>query len=195
MTSIKPIALVSVFYILTAFAASGENLLKNPSFEELMLDTGDQAADWSRWGQWLNREMDWTPVRDGRALIAYHHWRIEDSGDSGMWQDVANVKAGKRYTFSVYANADTGQSGRRPPREVELRLESTLNGRQVVINSRKFLGQQIAQGERWSRLEISGTAASDTLRALIIVYPARKSDRDGAIKLDQASLEPALHDE
>lgn len=162
-------------------------LLRNPSFELPKAGASDEAESWFRWGDWINRETDWTPVYDGQAILAYHHWRIQGDADSGIWQDLEAVEKGVRYAFSIRANADLGAEGASAS-EVELRLESTVDGRQVIVNSRRFPVEFIAQGDQWSKLEVSGTAANDTLRVLVLVYPAGDEPRDGAVKFDGAEL-------
>ena len=40
--------------------------LINGSFEEGGTPS-DTAVGWTRWGEWINRETDWKPVRTGQA--------------------------------------------------------------------------------------------------------------------------------
>lgn len=67
-------------------------------------------------------------------------------------------------------------------------MESTLNGRQVVLNAREFNAGHLATKQDWSPLVVSATAATDSLRVLIVVHPAEQGPRDAALKFDQASL-------
>ena len=87
----------------------GPSLLKNGSFEQQGGES-DVALDWNRWGAWMNRETTWTPTHSGSAEIGYHHWQIASADTSGLWQDV-NVEAGKRDTFSIYAQRDVPANG------------------------------------------------------------------------------------
>src|SRR5271156_4055173 len=80
-------------------------VLLNPSFEDAGT-SADLAANWNRWGNWINRETDWTPTHSGGCMIGYHHWQIVDDQTSGIWQDVQSVKAGQRFTFSVWVWSD-----------------------------------------------------------------------------------------
>lgn len=171
---------------LTTVRAAPLPVLANPSFEEAGA-APDRASGWERWGQWFNREAEWNPVKSGRCIMAYHHFRIETADGSGIWQDVKNVRAGSRYRFSVWANADWSSAGQNAS-EVELRLESTVNGRQVTIQSKTYPLRDLAAGAEWCALSVAGTAAANNLRVLIVVYPAREGPRDGAVKFDDAQL-------
>ena len=161
--------------------------LVNGSFEE-QGEQADRAAGWDRWGDWMNRETDWTPTHDGNCLIGYHHWQIEKGDTSGLWQDVQNIEPGKMYTFTVYANVDHADDGDGNPREVELRFETTVNGEQSTVASKKFKFKNLATGDDWSQLQVRATAPNDVLRVLIIVTPAKDHNRGGTIKFDDASL-------
>ena len=100
-------------------------------------EAADRAVGWDRWGNWINRECDWSPVNDGTCLIGYHHYKIEDNADSGCFQNI-DVEPGRYYTFSVLANADQPGDGYNGAKEVELRLETTLHGQQATIASKKY---------------------------------------------------------
>lgn len=162
--------------------------LANPSFEQPG-QSPDQAAHWERWGSWINRETEWKPVKDGKAVLGYHHWKLENSERSGVWQDVAGVKAGERYTFSVQANRDAVKEGFFGAENIELRMESTFDGHQLTIQVQSYKVSDIASGGDWSTLRVTGTAATDSLRVMIAVYPAGQTPRDGAVKFDAAKLE------
>lgn len=176
-----------VLAFLLAGVCVGAQELRNPSFEKEG-EAPDRAESWNRWGQWINRESGWSPVRSGDCLIGYHHWEIKDSNSSGIWQDIENVSPGRRYTFRVYANADVAARKAKDGGKVELRLESTVDGKQVTINSAEFPFESLAIGRKWSPLQVSGTAPNDTLRVLVVVHPAQDGPRDGAIKFDDATL-------
>ncbi|MEM6855289.1 MAG: cellulase family glycosylhydrolase, partial [Planctomycetota bacterium] len=177
------------------------NLLQNASFETV--ENADAAADrskhWNRWGHWLNRQEGWTPVRSGQAIQAYHHWQIDSADNSGIWQDLAGLTAGSTYEFGVYANFDPGQAGKAKPASVELRLEAAQpDGRMLTLASRSYPAADLASGEGWSRLTLSGQAITENLRVLLIVYPAEDGPRDGALKFDDVSLrllDPSTQDE
>ena len=97
----KLLALLCLVTSITCLKA--DNLLKNPSFEDAGASP-DNAADWSRWGDWINRESEWIPTHSGKCLIGYHHWQITKPDNSGMWQEIpANVKASQKFKFSVFS--------------------------------------------------------------------------------------------
>jgi len=165
---------------------SGPSFLTNGSFEE-QGDQSDLAAHWNRWGDWMNREAGWSPVHSGSALIGYHHWQIENTGNSGIWQDV-KVEPGKRYIFSIYAQHDQIGAAVHDAKTLELRIESVTPDGQLTVNSQTFDVAVLPTGQNWAHLTVSGTAASDTLRVLAIVTAADTAPRGGAVKLDDASL-------
>ncbi len=166
-------------------AVSARAQMVNPSFEDEG-EQGDLAAGWLRWGDWMNREAAWTPVKDGSCIIGYHHWQIEKTDNSGLYQDM-KVTAGQPYTFTVYANADKPADAK-TAENVELRLETTVNDQQSTVASKTYNLSDLATGSDWSKLQVSGTAPNDTLRVLIIVTPAKEGPRGGAVKFDDASL-------
>ncbi|NCC52112.1 MAG: hypothetical protein EOM20_12965 [Spartobacteria bacterium] len=161
--------------------------ITNPSFEEPG-DADDRAAGWDRWGEWINRECAWTPVHDGSCIIGYHHFRLEDNNNSGIFQNIA-VEPGRYYTFSVRANADHPGEDFHGAKEVELRLETTLYGQQATIASKKYPAKYLATGENWSWLRVSSVAPTDTMRLLVILHPSAEiRGRAGAVKIDSARL-------
>lgn len=166
------------------------NLLKNGSFEVVKdaANASDQAMNWDRWGHWFNRQDDWSPTRDGNSLLAYHHWQIEEAKNSGTYQDVAGLSAGKRYRFSVFANRDMPAEGKNGATSVELRIESSVGGERYTVASRVYPVGDIATKEGWSYLHLDGTLPTDSARVLIIVNPSGDSPRDAAVKFDVASL-------
>lgn len=165
----------------------GSNLLQNASFENTG-DAADRARQWDRWGEWFNREQDWKPQREGRCVLGYHHWQIESAEDSGVYQDVTGIKPGTRCTFDVYANRDVPADGKHGPEAVELRIESRLGDRLLTVASQTYAAKNIAAGDGWSRLQVTGTIPADNVRVLIIVQPSREGPRDAAVKVDQANL-------
>jgi glucan 1,3-beta-glucosidase len=172
-------------------ALVGPSLLANGSFEQ-PADPGDLAANWNRWGPWMNREAAWLPTHSGSAEIGYHHWQINSEDTSGWWQDVS-VETGKRYTFSIYAQHDIPPHGQTEARTLELRIESVTDLGQVTLNSQTFDVSKLATGKQWTPLSVSGTANTSRLRVLIVITPAADGPRGGAVKLDDAALVDA-HD-
>lgn len=178
--------------VLQAAGVAAPDLLQNGSFETVKnaQTESDQAQRWNRWGQWLNRQTDWSPVRTGQAILAYHHWEIADTESSGVWQDVDGLTPGARYTFEVYANLDPGQAdGSAAPASVELRLETPrADGSTLTLATRTFPARDLATGDAWSRLTLNAPATGGTMRALLVVYPAEDAPRGGALKFDDVSL-------
>lgn len=164
--------------------------LQNPSFE-IKGDSEDRAEDWSRWGDWMNRETTWSPVQSGAAIIAYHHYKIQSDADSGLWQNV-KVHANQSTRFRIHANADPGGGGGSFAKSVELRLEVPgQDGTPVAVASETFAADQIATDDQWSTLEIIGTPTSDVVRLIVCVTPATGEgiQRDGAVKFDAVQLD------
>jgi len=170
----------------------GPSLLANGSFEQ-PADSADLAANWNRWGPWMNREAAWLPTHSGSAEIGYHHWQINSEDTSGWWQNVS-VETAKRYTFSIYAQRDIPTHGQTEARTLELRIESTTDLGQLTLNSQTFDVSKLATGKEWTPLSVSGTANTSQLRVLVVITPAPDGPRGGAVKLDDAALVDA-HDE
>ncbi len=160
-------------------------VLRNPSFEEVERRVanpyGDLAADWGRWGNWINRETGWTPTHAGMCLLGYHHWRIEQSSSSGVFQDVTNIPPGTVCEMAVYARKDAGTNAE----YVEVRLEK-LGGFETLA-SRIYALTEISE-TAWSRLEVTGTNLTDGVRVLLQVKPLESGTRQGALKFDDATL-------
>jgi hypothetical protein len=167
-----------------------DNLLANPSFEQASDDRVDRARAWNAWGPWLNRETGWTPTRDGRAILAYHHWRIDRPESSGWWQDFATTRGG-RYELIAHVNVDPGDPGSHPADRIELRLEATLDGRQITLAQRFDDIATLARADRWSRLALSARAIDDQTRVLVILHPSGDTPRGGAVKIDDLIVRPA----
>lgn len=166
--------------------ASAQELL-NASFEESSDDEDwfkDTAKHWGRWGNWINRETGWSPTHSGDCLIGYHHWRIQESDSSGIYQDVAGVPAGTECTFTVYAFKDPDTNAE----YVEVRLEPYGGG--AALASHTYPLGQLTAG-KWELLTVSGKNTSEGLRVLIIVQPDKKGPRKGAVKFDDARLQLA----
>jgi hypothetical protein len=173
-----------------ARGSTERNLLQNGSFEtpEEAEKAADRAHDWGRWGQWLNREANWEPHRDGHCVLGYHHWQIEAVENSGVYQDVKGLSAGSRCTFGVYANRDIPAKDKQGPQSVEVRIESPFGGTLLTVASRTYNVPDLASGDTWSHLHVTGTIPADSARVLIIVNPSGKGPRDAALKFDQASF-------
>ena len=166
------------------------SLLENGSFE-LVKDAKtapDQPGNWDRWGHWFNREKDWTPRRDGKSVLGYHHWQIDSADNSGVYQDVTGIEPGSRCSFRVYANRDVPAAGKHGPDSVELRIESLYQGRLLTVASQTYQAKDLASGDGWSLLQTTGTIPTDKARVLIVVNPSREAPRDSAIKFDSASF-------
>lgn len=180
----KVLGVMLVFVLAHSVAWAG---LKNASFEDLEIEQdnpyGDLAAHWGRWGEWINRETAWKPTRSGKCLIGYHHWRVEGSDSSGIYQDVEELEPGKTYEFSVFAQKDKDTNAEK----VELRLEKI--GGFVTLASEVYEVGGIKVGG-WDRLTVSGKVPENEtgLRVLIIVYPAQHPPRSGALKFDDADI-------
>lgn len=186
----KKLLLTFLCFSTGAFCFGADNLLKNSSFENEG-KSGDTAADWNRWGDWMNRETGWTPTHNGTCLIGYHHWQITGHANSGLWQDVPGVKAGQKFTFSVFVCADAPNKGDSAAENIELRLEATRDGQQLQIQSVSVNVSDLPKDSGWHQLTVSGTTPADNLRVIVAVTPAANAPRGGAIKIDDASLEAA----
>jgi hypothetical protein len=164
--------------------------LVNSSFEDPG-EAADRAAGWGRWGHWFDREDGWIPVHTGHCLLGYHHWEIPDSKDSGVFQDIKNAVKGTEYTFGIYVNLDKTRDARQDAISIELRLESTVDGRQQTLAS-KLCKVADLRPDQWERLTVTGAPVNDTLRVLVIVTPSpRDGTRSGALRFDDAFLESA----
>lgn len=185
-------ALLLLFALATStITCQADNLLANSSFEEVGHEP-DVASAWSRWGNWINRETAWTPTQSGECLIGYHHWEITSNENSGIWQNVFGVKAGQRVKFSVFACADSPDSDTSPADKIELRLETTRNGKQVAIESFTIAIADLQKDSKWHELTVTGILPNDDLRVLISVTPAAEGPRGGAVKFDDASLKTVV---
>ena len=181
--------LLVILSLVTSFTGLyADNLLTNPSFETAG-DSPDVALGWLRWGDWMNRESEWTPTHSGKCLIGYHHWQITTADNSGLWQNISNAKAGQKFKFSVFVYIDPPNGSDNPPQKIELRLEATRDGQQVAIHSETFKLEDIPKDSNWHELSVTGTTPVNNLRVLIIVTPAAKAPRGGAVKFDDASVE------
>ncbi len=184
----KKLLFITLCFATSVIALKADNLLKNPSFETEG-KSGDTAADWNRWGDWINRETGWTPTHSGKCLIGYHHWQITGAQNSGIWQDVPGVRAGQKFTFSIFVYADAPNKGDNAAEKIELRLEATRGGQQLQIQSVTVPVSDLPKDSAWHKVSVSGTTPEDNLRVLIVVTPAANGPRGGSIKFDDATLE------
>jgi hypothetical protein len=171
-------------------SAQAQNLLKNPSFE-VVGASPDAAADWNRWGDWINRETGWSPTHGGACLIGYHHWQITNAQNSGIWQDVTTVQAGQKFTFTVFVSADVPDAGNNSADKIELRLEAIRDGHELTIASATTPIEDLQQTPGWHELSVTGTTPENNIRALVVVTPSSGGPRGGAVKIDDADLELA----
>jgi hypothetical protein len=159
--------------------------LKNPSFEapsDKKKVYDDKAAEWGRWGAYLNRESTWDSPHNGKCLLGYHHWVISDNESSGVYQDVEGADPNVKYTFSVHAFVDKDTNADR----IELRLEK-LWGNGEIVSKKYYLGS-LDRGS-WKRLTVEGTPTEKGLRVVIVCVPGQDKARTGAIKFDDARLQ------
>jgi hypothetical protein len=181
--------LVASFCLLAAALPVCGQTLQNPSFEE-QGDGPDLAAHWNRWGQWINRETDWSPTHTGKCLVGYHHWQIENGENSGIWQEVTGATPGQRFRFTVFVWVDKADA---PAREIELRLEATHGDHQLTIESVTFPVKQMPTGQ-WFPISVTGTTPENHVRVLVVVSPSSNAPREGAVKFDDAKLEVIADD-
>lgn len=169
---------------LIATQAQAQKLL-NGSFEdpEQEMDNpyGDLAAHWGRWGCWINRESAWKPVRDGKCLIGYHHWEIEEASESGIYQDIEGAPSDAECTFTIEAYKDSGSNAE----SVELRIEKA--GGYETLASKIFPLSEL-KGNGWQKLSVTGRTGAEGVRVLVVVKPASDGERKGALKFDDAAL-------
>jgi hypothetical protein len=164
------------------------SMIVNPSFED-QGDASDRAAGWGRWGDWFNREEGWTPVRSGHCILGYHHWQIPSAIESGVYQDFDGAVLGKQYTFGIYVSPDKTKDGTKDALTIELRLESTLDGRQLSLASKLYKVADLIP-DKWQKLSVSGAPVNNSLRVLVIVTPAPDNGtRGGALRFDDAFIE------
>ncbi|MFH0879791.1 MAG: hypothetical protein V2A34_08775 [Lentisphaerota bacterium] len=185
MKKSKKQAFLCVLWVGMSWAACGQ-IPANPSFEDPETEVenlyGDLAAHWGRWGAWMNRESAWSPTHSGIGLIGYHHWEIQAADESGLYQDVKEIPAGKNITFSIYAYSDRDTN----VQSVELRLEK-LGGYEVLAS--QVYSMEHLKTATWTALSVTGRNVSEGVRVLVIVKPAPAPPRRGAVKFDDAAME------
>jgi len=175
--------LAGFLLVCTPPEAMGQKL-KNPSFEDSAKPKepdSDHAAYWGRWGVWVNRENSWKPTHSGRAMLGYHHWRVDTEEESGFFQDVTDAEADTPYTFRIYVFRDPKTNAR----ELEVRIEE-LNGGEVY-GSERYLAYDLSHGG-WRKLTVTATSPKPGLRVSVRLLPHETGPRKGAIKFDDAKL-------
>lgn len=172
-----------LFVVSFCVVASGQQL-KNSSFEESKdkkKPHSEEAADWGRWGAYINRHDDWDTPHNGKCMLAYHHWQIFDNETSGVYQDIEKAEAGTPYEFSVYTFLDDDAN----LDYIELRIEKLWgNG---PVSSKKFYLGSLEKG-RWKKLAVEGTPEEPGLRVTLVMAPAKDKGRSGSVKFDDAKL-------
>jgi hypothetical protein len=126
-------------------------------FAPPQLELPKTAARWNTWGAIEITGADATG------------FTFAGTGDSGVWRDVqVSPKSAQRFTVSVVRTDEP-----LPPDAgfVELRLETTLAGKQVAIASREFDIAKFETTGGASTLALEVVSQGRTLRALIRVVP------------------------
>lgn len=163
--------------------------LINGSFEQGGTPS-DTAVGWTRWGEWINRETDWKPVRTGQAVLGYHHWQIPSEADSGVWQEVKAVKVGQKVKFSIFMMVDSVSGNQARAEYVELRLEYSKDGWQEILAQKRVPLKDFPTDEAWHAIEVEGIASTEELRVVLSITPSLDEiPRGGAVKFDDAKLE------
>ncbi|QDU33234.1 Endoglucanase C [Poriferisphaera corsica] len=169
----------------------GENLLSNAGFEEAKnkQSDSDQAKQWDRWGQWMNRAEAKQAGADGKYALVYFHNRIPDGGNSGTWQDMKQAKPGQKYEFSVDAKMVDATSKKYLPKNVEVQFEGVdADGRSRLISKRNYRIETIYNSQDWMNLSVQGVANQEIVRVLIVVSPNEEDRRVGHLVFDNAQL-------
>lgn len=179
------VLLLATVLLVAPAAVAPAQQLRNASFEDAELEAdnpwGDLAAGWGRWGNWMNRETQWTPTRSGNCLMGYHHWRIEEQDPSGFFQDIPDIPDGTLCMFSVFAYRDEDTNAE----SVELRIEK-FGGFEVLAS--RVMSMDEIRKKGWGKISVTGTTRGGGVRVLISVTPRRDAPRLGAIKFDDAEL-------
>ena len=163
--------------------------LINGSFEEGGT-TSDTAVGWTRWGEWINRETDWKPVRTGQAVLGYHHWQIPSEADSGVWQEVKGLKVGQKVKFSIFMMVDSVSGNQARAEYVELRLEYSKNGWQEILAQKRVPLKDFPTDEAWHAIEVEGVASTEELRVVLSITPSLDEiPKAGAVKFDDAEIQ------
>ena len=127
----------------------------------------DAAERWATWG-------------DGWRSDALGLQRGVAHGHAGAWQDVS-VAPGIRHRFAVEVQVDAAASG-----QLGLRLEAPYDP--PIHLARRTIDLATLPPGVWVPLQISGTAASDRLRTVILVEPGTVPS-SAVLRWRQARLE------
>lgn len=111
------------------------------------------AADLSRWATLGT-------VKHSEGGVAFD---LGSADEAGVWVDVPTTAKGS-YTFAV----DAKKTGTAEPREVELRLETELDGRRLTLAQLKVKPATLKDGEV-SHLTLAGPTLGEKTRLLIRV--------------------------
>jgi O-antigen ligase len=176
--------LVTLGLVLIVAVASGAGLLWTSSHENVLLDSGFEAAT-MHWGPaGLQTEISPAPGlgRTGSALRVRTTGARDGEGPGYYDQSIA---PGKPYAFSVFARRIEGAPGsaavypeirwRAPDGSL---LEASRGGLTFLDDS-------------WKRVVISGVAPSSTTSALLVVGEAAGTPEPVSFALDDAQLEQA----
>ena len=181
-------ALIFCLSFLGSWVEAAPELI-NGSFEQGGTPS-DTAVGWTRWGEWINRETDWKPVRTGQAVLGYHHWQIPSEADSGVWQEVKGLKVGQKVKFSIFMMVDSVSGNQARAEYVELRLEYSKNGWQEILAQKRVPLKDFPTDEAWHAVEVEGVACTEELRVVLSITPSLDEiPRAGAVKFDDAKIE------
>ena len=97
------------------------------------------------------------------------------------------VTQGQRYRFSIFALRNIPKDAH-DAASVELRLDGTLDGHPVTLNSTTTRGNNLNTSDRWTPLTVDGTALGENMRCASSLSPPPTPPRGGAIKFDDAAL-------
>ncbi len=170
--------------------AGSNNLLANASFEDAASDVA-VARGWHRWGARLNRVVDDRSSRTGNCALAYDAGKHASRDNVGVWQDLHDIQPGEQLTLGVFAHRDSATEDSPGGGAIELRIESPGDDRVLAVTAQKFNARDIATGDDWSLLQVSGTSPSSQLRVLIIAHPGAAGAREATLEFDDAFLRVA----
>jgi hypothetical protein len=168
----------------SAFTRAEFSRLERKDLQQFKVDTtfvapaAESGKSLAKWNTWGTVEL---------APNATFDFAYVGAGDSGVWQDVG-VATGKPQRFIV----NVSRADANLPRDagfVELRLETTMAGKQIAIASREFDFASLESGDGASALSIDVTPAAPTLRLLIRIVP-RNDARPVSLRFSNARLLP-----
>lgn len=174
-----------LLFVSATVGVAGDNLLKNPGFEESASHDYD-ALHWrmhepddhgDAWGTAIR--TDWR-AREGRYIgVVRGGWAgVGEYG--GFWQEVA-AEAGVTYRASAWFWAD----GAWRAETQEMKLEFWNADRTAVVGSETVALNDI--GEIWVQKEIEAAAPEGTAWVRMVIN-ASGTGNDGALQIDEVSL-------